>query len=123
MIDCMQKYNKNGFVYLLVQAIVLTLSACSGGGGGSTADITLNWDAPSERLDGSALHLSEIRGYRIYLGNKASVYSQRIDIDDPTLTEISVQGIPKGNYFVVMTTIDSDGHESPWSEPEIQASF
>jgi len=132
MIDCMQKYTKNGFVYLLFQTLVLSLSlsACSGGGeggeggAGSTAVITLSWEAPSERVDGSALNLSEIAGYRIYYGSKTSVYSERIDIDDPTVTEVVVQGVfPKGDSFVVMTTIDSDGHESPWSEPELQVSF
>ncbi len=126
MIDLVRKYTKNGFIYLLLQMLAaLSLSACSGGGGGGgSAAITLTWEAPYERVDGSALGLSEIAGYRIYYGERTNVYSKRIDIDDPTVTEIVVQGIiPEGDYFIVMTTIDSAGRESPWSEPELQVSF
>lgn len=124
MIDLVRKYTKNGFIYLMLQMLVLSLSACSGGGDAGSAAITLTWETPYERADGSALGLSEIAGYRIYYGETTNVYSQRIDIDDPTVTEIVLQGIiPKGDYFIVMTTIDSAGHESPWSEPEVQVSF
>lgn len=111
--------------YLLALSLVFPLVGCSGGDGGSSSSSpSLSWAAPSEREDGAALNLSEIGGYRIYYGTEAGVYSDSIDVNDPTATDFTVQGIlPAGDYFVVMTTIDYNGRESLWSAPELQVSF
>ena len=114
--------------YLLVCALVLPLVACSGGDGGAAggaADGTavLSWVAPSEREDSTALSLSEIVGYRIYYGVEPGIYQDRVVINDPAATQAQITGIPSGNYFAVITTIDTDGRESSWSTPALELSI
>ena len=77
--------------YLLSLILLLSLVSCSGGDGDSTSNpaptsvidvinvLGLNWTAPSEREDGSALALSEISGYRIYYGTEAGDYQNQIE--------------------------------------------
>ncbi len=111
--------------YLFALILVLPLVACSGGDGGlGAADATsavssnalnLSWVAPSEREDGSGLSLSEIEGFRVYYGTKSGDYSNTIDIDDPSATQTVLAGIPSGTYFVVVTTVDTEGRESSYS--------
>ena len=121
-------HNISRLGYLLVCALVLPLVACSGGDGGAaggTADGTavLSWVAPSEREDSTALSPSEIVGYRIYYGVESGIYQDPIVINDHTATQAQFSGIPSGAYFVVMTTVDTDGRESAWSAPEVEVSF
>ena len=108
---------------LLVLAVVLPLIACSGGDGGLDADLDtpatnalgLTWAAPSERENGSVLSLSEIASFRIYYGTEAGYYEKQIDIDDSSAVQGDVPSIPAGTYYVVVTTIDTDGRESMYS--------
>ena len=121
-------HNISRLGYLLVCALVLPLVACSGGDGGAAggaADGTavLSWVAPSEREDSTALSLSEIVGYRIYYGVESGIYQDRIVISDPSATQAQITGISSGNYFVVITTVDTDGRESSWSTPELEVSI
>ena len=121
-------HNISRLGYLLVCALVLPLVACSGGDGGAaggTAGGTtaLSWVAPSEREDSTALSLSEIVGYRIYYGFESGIYQDRIVINDSTATQAKITGIPPGNYFAVITTVDTGGRESSWSTPELKVSF
>lgn len=101
---------------LLTFLLSLFLSACSGGGGDATdATAGLSWSAPSEREDGSALAFSAIAGYRIYYGLETGIYTGKIDINDHTTTEAQLSSLPSDKYFVVITTIDTDGRESVFS--------
>jgi hypothetical protein len=113
-------------IYLLACILILPLVACSSGSSGSSsgdASILIRWVAPTEREDNSVLSMAEIAGYRIYYGVETGVYSGLIGIDDPTATEYLIEGIPSGKFFLVMTTIDTEGRESRWSTPELEASF
>ncbi len=111
--------------YLFALILVLPLVACSGGDGGlgatdatgavSSDALNLSWVAPSEREDGSGLSLSEIAGFRVYYGTKSGDYSNTIDIDDPSVTQTVLASISSGTYFVVVTTVDTEGRESLYS--------
>ena len=90
----------------------LFLSACSGGGGDATEG--LSWSVPTEREDGSALAISDIASYRIYYGLETGIYTGNIDIDHTT-TQAQLSSLPSDKYFVVITTIDTDGRESVFS--------
>jgi hypothetical protein len=90
------------------------MSGCSGGGSGTTSG--LSWVAPTEREDGTALPLSAIAGYRIYYGLGSGVYNYQIDVNDPTATQDQLPSLFPGKYFIVMTTIDTDGRESEFSQ-------
>jgi hypothetical protein len=113
-------YNSFRFKYLLALILFSTLIACTGGSGGdsSTANNSaagLSWVAPAEREDGTGLALSEIAGYRIYYGTTAGDYQNQIDINDHTVGQTQLSDLPVGTYYVVMTTIDTEGRESTYS--------
>lgn len=116
-------YNFSHLSYLLALSLIFPLVGCSGGDGSSSnSSPRFSWVAPSERSDGAALSLSEIAGFRIYFGTESGGYSNTIDIDSDE-TQVIFDGVPSGVYYVVMTTIDSDGLESTFSAPEIEVVF
>ena len=76
---------------------------------------TLNWVAPSSREDGSSLALSEINGYRIYMGDSDSALELVMDIKDHTVTNYTLSEIPRGAHYFAVTVYDTDGSESSMS--------
>ena len=92
-----------------------TGSTISGGSGitsTATGSISVSWTAPAARADGSPLSLADINGYRIYYGSSRGNYPHRVILDDGTATNASVDNVPVGTYYLVMTTYDSAGRES-----------
>lgn len=115
----------------LSTAVVLgvSLMSCSGGGdksaGTGSLDVNGNpvvnilgvtWTAPSQREDGNPLALSEIQSFRIYYGTAAGDYQHQIDVIGSAIDETQVEGIPAGTYYVVVTTVDTAGRESLYSD-------
>jgi hypothetical protein len=82
----------------------------------SGQDISLSWIAPGERDDNSPLSLSEIAGYKIYYGTTQGEYSNSIDVNDAAAEGYTITDLPSGVYYIVVTTIDTDGLESGFSE-------
>jgi len=122
---------------LLALVLVSSLAACSdggaggpGNGGGGLSDagnsttgpkgkvMSVTWLAPSARSNGDPLSLAEIAGYQIHYGTKAGNYPNQVDVNDPTAESTEIAGLTSGTYYLVLTTIDSDGRESSYS-PEI----
>jgi len=117
--------------YFLALFLILPLFSCSGSG---TADSTsgvpgltgvpsLSWVAPSEREDGSGLSPSEIAGFRIYYGTESGSYPNMVNVDDHTATEAALADLPSGTYYIVMTTVGTDGLVSAFSGPEVEVTF
>lgn len=78
---------------------------------------TVYYVAPTERVNGVALSQSEIRGFVIYYSDDIStplVYSNRIAINDPLARSVDIPD-SSVDRMAVMTTIDTDGQESPHS--------
>jgi hypothetical protein len=107
--------------------IFLFLTGCGGGEGDSgestnrssaaPADtLALAWAAPAQRADGEALSLSEIASFTIYFGTTSGDYPYSVALDDPTATDVAISNLPSGIYHVVMTTTDTSGLESGFSE-------
>jgi hypothetical protein len=99
-----------------------TTSSVSSGAGtqdanatASTGEFSLVWTAPVTRADGTPLSLSEIDGFRIYYGKSAGRYTNYSDVTDGSAQSVTVQGVPVGTYYIVMTTLDSGGRESSYS--------
>ena len=78
--------------------------------------LELSWSAPATRTDGEPLPLSDIDGYRLYYGKKKGDYVRGADIKDGTAQSATVTGVPLGKYYVVMTTYDTNGIESDYSQ-------
>jgi len=86
---------------------------------GSTAiNKALSWTAPATREDVLPISMAEISGYRVYYGTKQGEYGQYIDIDDVYTDEINLNvfNLESGTYYLVVTTIDTSGLESAFSE-------
>jgi hypothetical protein len=87
----------------------------TGGSTTATGSFSLSWTAPVTRSDGSPMSLAEINGYKVYYGSNEGDYPNSIDINDGATTTTTVSEVPVGDYYVVMTTYDSDGRESTQS--------
>ena len=86
----------------------------------SVGNATVNWSAPSSRADGQPLSPGEIQGYRIYYGTASGQYVYSINIDDGSASSYTVQDLPVGTYYFVLTTVDSNGRESGYSTEAVR---
>jgi hypothetical protein len=80
-----------------------------------TGSLTLQWTAPVTRTDGTPLSLADIDGYRIFYGNSAGNYPNRLEVPDGTATSATITDLPVGSYYIVMTTYDVSHRESAYS--------
>ncbi|SCZ55938.1 fibronectin type III domain-containing protein [Thiohalomonas denitrificans] len=107
----------------------LLLVGCGGGGGvdgtamptdtshvpAGNGAATLAWTPPLENTDGSSL--SDLNGYRIYYGESAGDYPYAIEVENSGLTAYTIENLANGiEYFFVVTSINSEGIESAYSE-------
>ncbi len=81
----------------------------------TTGSATLKWTAPSTRSDGTALSLSEIDGYRIYMGDTSSDLVPVMDINDGSISQYTLDDIDTGNHYFSVTAYDTEGSESAQS--------
>lgn len=73
---------------------------------------TLSWVAPTLRVDGRVISLSEIGGFRIYYGYEEDALAMILDIDDPTATQHIIDGLSPGTHYFAVSAYDSNGAES-----------
>lgn len=81
----------------------------------ATGSLTISWNAPTTRTDGSALSLSEIDGYCIFLGDSPNNLTMRVDLNESSAISHTLNNLPVGNYFVAVTVYDTDGQASDYS--------
>ncbi len=86
--------------------------------GSRVVNKTLSWTAPATRENALPISMSEISGYRVYYGTKQGEYGQYIEIADAYTDEINLNvfNLESGTYYLVLTTIDTNGLESAFSE-------
>ena len=77
--------------------------------------VTVYWDPPLARVDGTALLPGEIGGYHIDYGDSVGNYTNTINLADGTATSVTLTDIPTGSYSLVITAYDLDGRESGYS--------
>jgi hypothetical protein len=77
--------------------------------------VSLEWTPPSTRTDGSALDMSEIGGYKIYMGTTANDLQQVMELADSTITDYVMENLDSGDYYFAVTTYDTNGVESEFS--------
>ncbi len=78
--------------------------------------MTFSWIAPVAREDETPIAMSEIAGYRVYFGTETGNYTQSIEINDAYIDAITLDELDTaGTYYIVITTVDTDGRESTYS--------
>jgi len=81
--------------------------------GTGTASVTLSWTAPTRNEDGSAL--TDLAGYTIYYGLQSGMYTEQVQINNPSITSYVVDGLVPDTYYFVATARNSQGEESRYS--------
>jgi hypothetical protein len=115
-------------ISLIFAALIYLLSGCgstdgSGSGGGSSSGIngkgagnaTVSWTPPTENTDGSVLG-ADLAGYRVYYGTSSRDYSNSVEIDNPGLSSVVVEGLAETTWYFVMTAVNTSGIESSYSD-------
>jgi hypothetical protein len=83
---------------------------------GSTRNVTLNWQAPTELVDGSPL--TDLAGFRLYYGRASTDYDDVIELH-AGLSSFVVEGLDKGvTWYFSATAYRSNGMESAFA-PEL----
>jgi hypothetical protein len=80
--------------------------------------VTLSWNAPTTRSDGTPLLMSEIAGYTVYYGSSGGSYSSSINVPNSTTTALTITDLPPASYDFVVTARDTSGLESMHSSAE-----
>ena len=80
-----------------------------------TGSATLSWAIPSARTDGTSLSMSEIDGYKIYMGESNTQLDLIMDLNKSTTTTYTVTDLASGTYYFSVTTYDIQGNESAFS--------
>jgi hypothetical protein len=75
-----------------------------------TGSATLNWTAPTQNSDGSAL--TDLAGYRIYVGTSATTLVQVASITNATTGSFDVTGLTAGTWYFSVSAVNTVGGES-----------
>lgn len=80
-------------------------------------DVSLTWDIPAAREDGSYLAVYEIDGYELRYSKDNSNTETVVRIEDAQTTDWVLEDAEPGYYEFTIATIDSDGVYSQYSAP------
>lgn len=79
-----------------------------------SADIVIDWQPPTSRIDGSAINMSEIDSYVIFIRNKSKTFFKILEIDG-TSSAVNLEDFVPDDYIVLISVIDSLNTWSEWS--------
>ena len=99
---------------LLFLILCLILTGCKDETADSSA--TINWTAPTTRIDGTPLPMSEIAGYKIYIRDSTNILISVIEINDAYIMEYQHSSQTSGTYSFSVTAFDQNQVESDFSE-------
>lgn len=86
------------------------------GGVCATADTRcVSWMAPTTRMDGTSVPISDIAGYIIRYGSSATVLSNKIVVTDRYVTQYTLAQLAAGTYYITVSAYDAGNVESPAS--------
>jgi Putative Ig domain len=72
--------------------------------------VTLSWMPPTQNADGSPL--TDLAGYRIYVGRSPRNFTRVIALTNPGLTAYVVEDLGRASWHFAMTSVNSSGRES-----------
>jgi len=73
--------------------------------------VNLSWNAPSTRLDNTAVVPADIGGYHVYFGTDQSSLQLLTDITDGAVMTYDTQTLSSGTYYFAVAAYDSNGAE------------
>ena len=79
----------------------------------AAASTMLTWQAPALNADGSPL--TNLAAFKVYWGTTPGTYSQSTKISNAAARSYTVSGLTKGTWYFVVTALNSQGVESPYS--------
>ena len=83
---------------------------------------SVEWTAPTLRVNGDALTLEEIESYTIYAGREPGQYTKEVLIKGRTSADCSEFGFTEdGNYYFAGITTDTSGEHSALSNEILKA--
>lgn len=94
----------NGDASASLTAFSITVSETAPGA------VTLSWMPPTRNNDGSTL--TDLKGYRIYVGRRPEALSRVIILNNPGLTRYVVEALPPATWHFAMTSVNARGRES-----------
>lgn len=77
---------------------------------GTPHSVTLAWEAPTDRLDGSTL--SNLAGYRIQYGLMSETYDYEVDIPNPGVLSYVIENLEPGTWYFAASAYDANNLES-----------
>ncbi|PVV22314.1 MAG: hypothetical protein B6D78_05525 [gamma proteobacterium symbiont of Ctena orbiculata] len=80
-----------------------------------TGSISLRWNAPTTRTDGSALSLADIQGFCIYVGTTRDNLQMVADINEGDRTTYVLDNLDLGDYYVAVSVYDQENNMSSYS--------
>ncbi|RJQ14299.1 MAG: hypothetical protein C4560_12655, partial [Nitrospiraceae bacterium] len=96
------------FIDVLLVCLFVALLPC---GLCEDSAVALAWDPPTTNSDGSPL--TDLAGYKVYIGAGPGEYFQDIDVGDITSYTVSGLAVP---YYFAVTAYDTSGNESGYSD-------
>lgn len=97
--------------------LTVTAPPATNTGAGSTegtGTATVSWVRPTQNADGTPL--TDLAGFVVKYGTSATALTQRIAIDDPSMTRYTVQRLGRGTWFFTVVSYTVAGVESDVSE-------
>ena len=99
---------------LILFLLLLTFNAFA-------ADAGLTWIASDQREDNTAFSENEIAEFRVYYGTVTGNYQTTVSVSRPDANAVTPESLtltlPTGfTYYFVITTVDTDGRESMYSQ-------
>ena len=77
------------------------------GGGARAGSVTLAWNTPGTREDGSPLGIDDISGYTLYYGTSPGAYPSSVYLAGGANTSVTFDNLPAGGlFFAVLTAWD-----------------
>jgi len=79
---------------------------------GTENGLYLNWQAPSERVNGDVFSESDVKQYILHYKLAGTEEFIKVTVDDPNATEFLIDGVEPGTYQVGISVVDNNDLES-----------
>lgn len=95
-------------------SITVTGDGSTAGTSVGTGTATLSWIKPTQNADGSAL--TDLAGFVVKYGSSPTGLTQRVAVNDPTMTRYTLQSLGKGTWYFAVVSYTVGGVESDVSQ-------